>query len=113
MLGWNVGVYKWTDAASSSRRAFSSDCVKLVVSWHADVRGLEWLDALVKAGQAESDKTRGGYPHIYQVSAEHIIPRLSPRPPEVKWGTEVWVCDESDWVCARNERLLIEAWDES
>lgn len=113
MLGWHISVYRKSDGS------------RLAV-WQAGSHGLEWIDALVKAGDAVN-LGGDGYPFRYTATAAILRPLLTDGPPNAR---NAWVSEPGDiltgnWAgktvldhvalaqCPPDEELLIEAWDES
>ena len=125
MLGWNIGVFRQADGGSSPAKLGSKEGARIAV-WQTDVEGLQWLDKLVKAGQA-IDLGGDGYPCYSTAQAEHLIPQIVTGPPAAR---QTWVCGQHDiltpeWEgktvidhavaedCRSDEWLLVVAWDES
>ena len=113
MLGWHISVYRQSDGS------------RLAV-WQAGWHGLQWIDALVEAGDAVS-LGGDGYPFRYTATAATLQPILIDGPPNAR---KAWVSEPGDiltenWAgatvldhaalaqCAPDEELLLEAWDES
>jgi len=125
MLGWHISVYRQADGGSSSATAESKEGARIAV-WQTGIDGLQWLDELVRSGQA-IELGGNGYPYRYTGQAEHIILPIMDGPPEAH---SPWVGGPDDIIlsgwegrtvidqavadeCRRDEWLLIEAWDES
>ena len=87
MLGWHISVFRQEDGGSSPASVDSKRHKRLAV-WQAGFRGLEWLDELVKNGQA-TDLGGDGDPRCFTAQAEHLIPRILTGPPEANpvWGS--------------------------
>jgi len=115
MLGWEAFVF---------RQPVGGERV-LLASWRTSVFGLRWLDDLVAAGKA-FDLGGNGYPNLYTVAAEVLLPILGKGLPEndsplvigedyvlpAQWsGSITWRGDTAN--CAHGDQLLIEAWDQS
>lgn len=114
MLGWDVLVF---------REVVGSP--KAIARWETGVFGLDWLDDLVKADKA-IDLGGNGYPNRYSVTAGILLPLLaeglpsnrSPlvigddysRPPGWNGHLEM---DPAALACSGDERLVVEAWDQS
>ena len=125
MLGWNIGIYRQADNGASPATADSPTGTRLAV-WQTGLGGLDWINELVKAGQA-INLGGYGYPCRYTATAENLLPRIIEGPPGARsaWSfglydrlTEKWegktVIDRTAAAdCRPDERLLIEAWDES
>lgn len=125
MLGWHISIYRQSDGGSSPATPQSSKGTRLAV-WQAGLGGLEWLDALVKAGKA-IDLGGDGYPCRYTALAEDIVPHIIETPPQAR---AVWMREPTDIVTDKwegktvvdravagarhpDEWVLVEAWDES
>jgi len=125
MLGWNIGVYKQRDDGASPATAQSQHGARLAV-WQTGFGGLDWLEELVKTGQA-INLGGNGYPCRYTATAENLIPRIIETPPASraawvyqkgdiitdKWEGRTVVDREAAVNCRPDEWLLVEAWDES
>src|SRR5438552_269958 len=125
MLGWHISVFRQSDGGKSPATEKSPKGTRLAV-WQTGLWGTDWLDELVKAGQA-IDLGGNGYPCRYTATPEHLIPRIIDEPPHAR---EVWICEPGDIIsdkwegrtvidreaaaqCRPDEWLLVEAWDES
>jgi hypothetical protein len=125
MLGWHISVYRQPDGGSTPAATQSPKGTRLAV-WQTGLGGLDWLDALVKSGQAV-DLGGSGYPCRYTAPAENLIPHIIETPPGAR---AVWITGAGDTVtdkwdgqtvidraaadaCRPDEWLLVEAWDES
>jgi hypothetical protein len=125
MLGWHISVYRQTNDGQSPAEAGSEHGARLAV-WQSEVGGLQWLDALVKTGEA-INLGGNGYPFHYTAQAEHLISTIVDGPPAAR---QTWLNGQDDVVtsqwdgktiidhaaandCRSGEWLLIEAWDES
>jgi hypothetical protein len=98
-----------------------------IAAWLTDANGLNWLEALVKAGKA-IDLGGNGYPLTFTTTAEDLIPQLVQGPPQALQtfhmceapsalanrdsGTTVAGLVEYAG-CRMGEWLLIHAWDQS
>ena len=97
----------------------------MLAVWQTGLRGLEWIDDLVKVADAIYLGGNGG-PSQYTARARHLLPALSPVPPHSR---DVWLHDHDDiltdrWIgktfidpqaideCSADEWLLVVAWDE-
>lgn len=85
MLGWHISVYR---QSGGSRLAV----------WQAGWHGLQWIDALVKAGVAVS-LGGDGYPFRFTATAAILRPFLIDGPPDAR---ESWVSEPGD--------ILTEKW---
>jgi hypothetical protein len=125
MLGWHISVYRQTDEGASPAVFDSTEGPRLAV-WQTGLGGLEWLEDLVKAGNAV-DLGGTGYPLRYTATARYLVPRLLDGPPEAH---ETWVLRVGEsavgaragrtvidhdvvTACRPDEWLIVEAWDES
>ena len=125
-LGWHISVYRQQNDGSAPASFGAAHGQRLAV-WQTGIRGLDWLDELVKEQKALDLGGNGGYPNEFTAMAAHIVPRLRDTPPEAK---AVWTYDAGDiitpqWLgkttkdadamdaCRPEEWLLIQAWDES
>jgi hypothetical protein len=125
MLGWHISVFRTMDGGSEPAQAHAKEGVRIAV-WQTNERGLEWLDALVKAGRA-IDLDGDGYPYRYTAQAQHLIPQIVAGPPEANktWITGLGDILKPGWEgktvidhaeaerCRPDEWLLVVAWDES
>lgn len=124
-LGWHISIYRQQNDGSAPA-SFGDAHGPRVAVWQTGLRGLNWLDELVKQQKA-IDLGGNGYPLEYTAMACYIIPRIRDEPPEAK---AVWTFDAGDiilpgWLgrttkdpavmdtCHSDEWLLIQAWDES
>ena len=125
MLGWHISVYRQTDGADSPAAVRSHLGARLAV-WQADWDGLDWLNELVKQGNAMS-LGGSGYPFRYTAPAQHLIPLIGEAPPGArttwlredgdtitdKWEGKTVIDHATASLCTPNEWLIVEAWDES
>ena len=95
--------------------------------WQTGLRGLDWLDDLVKEQKAIDLGGNCGYPNEYTAMAAHILPKLRGRPPKARpvWASGVEDVITPQWhgrttkdghamaACRPDEWLIIQAWDES
>ena len=125
MLGWHISVYRQTNDGLGPATAESATGARLAV-WQTGLGGLDWIEDLVKAGNA-IDLGGNGYPVRYTALAKSLIPQISEDPPGARM---TWACGKDDiltdkWegktvidrgviqACSPDEWLLVEAWDES
>ena len=125
MLGWAIGVYRQKDSSLSPAKCETPEGVRLAV-WQTGLRGLDWLDELVKAGNA-INLGGNGYPNRYTATAASLLPRIMEVPPLARatWQIEAGNVVTDKWegrtvtdpgtasLCRPDEWLLVEAWDES
>ena len=125
MLGWNISVHSQTNGGGEPAKA-QHECEISLATCQTGLRGIDWLDDLVK--RSDAIELRGtGYPSLFTAKAMHILPLLSPKPPMAR---DVWQCDPDDILtekwdgrtvlntqaiseCSPEEWLLVVAWDES
>lgn len=125
MLGWHISVYRQEDGGRAPASFGAAHGTRLAV-WQTGLGGLDWIDALVKEQKAIS-LGGNGYPLEFTATAAHLKAQLLDGPPGAK---SMWSCDPGDillpeWAgktvkdleavdaCQPDERLLIQAWDES
>ena len=125
MLGWHISVYRVGSHGNAPATLRTRTGHRLAV-WQGGPEALDWLNALVAAGEAQN-LGGDGYPLCYTAQAKHITRRLVDDPPEAR---DQWLHDPGDiitdrWIghtlidraaiakCPPGEWLLIEAWDES
>jgi len=125
MLGWHISVHRQQGGGASPGTAESREGARLAV-WQAGLWGLEWIDELVKAGNA-IDLGGTGYPCRYTATARYLLPRIMEGPPEAnaiwssgagdvlseRWEGRTVIDHEAAGQCGADEWLLITAWDES
>lgn len=125
MLGWHISVYRKPFGRTTPAAFDTKAGVRLAV-WQGDVGALQWLDDLVRTGDALG-LGGDGYPFRYTARAEHIVPVILGGPPyafqtwrrgagdviDPKWAGRTVVDRDAIAVCQPKEWLLIEAWDES
>jgi hypothetical protein len=126
MLGWDVIVYKQADGGNSPANS-ESERGNSIAAWLTEMNGLNWLEALVKAGNA-MDLGGNGYPLAFTATAEDLIPRFVQGPPLAL--KTLYLCEalsalanrDSETTvtglvesagCRMGEWLLIHAWDQS
>lgn len=125
MLGWHISVFRLKERGPEAPNALA-ERAELVAVWQSDASGLDWIDPLLRQGQATTISA-DGYPSLYAVKAGSIHPVISNGPPN---ANPVWKREMGDvigplWLggttvhpdvlaqCEPNEWLLVEAWDES
>jgi hypothetical protein len=126
MLGWEVIVYKQADGGNSPAKP-ESEPGNSIASWLTGMNGLNWLETLVKAGNA-MDLGGNGYPLAFTATAEDLIPQLVQGPPQAlrtfhpcetlsafaNRDSETTVTGLVESAgCRMGEWLLIHAWDQS
>ena len=74
MLGWSITV-----STLSRDEAYGVDKETLraatLATWEASIGGIDWIDDLVKAGQA-TQLASGGYPNLYTARAGDLLPLI-------------------------------------
>jgi hypothetical protein len=125
MLGWHISIFRLKERGPEPPDALA-ERAELMAVWQSDARGLDWIDPLLRNGQATTISANG-YPSLYAVRALSLLPVTSNGPPHANpvWKREpgdvigpVWLGKttiRSDVLaqCEPNEWLLVEAWDES
>lgn len=139
MLGWHVSVYRLegTDPAfvaagpiddareEALRKAAESPGSRIAV-WQTGLHGLDWIDELVRQGRAIA-LPGVGYPDRFFALARDLLTPILDGPPHARavWGHDPGDVLVSGWegrtaidraaaaLCAPQEWLLVEAWDES
>ncbi len=116
MLGFDVSIYYLDDQGKRQSLA----------GWSA--YGLDWIDELVAQNRAVLVQDSGGYPYAYELTAEEVLPMLSPsaraaldqRISRKAWPTGEWntpgggtIHEKSLAACPKNAILTVEAWDQS
>jgi len=96
-LGWHISVYRQQNDGSAPACFGASHGARLAV-WQTGLFGRDWIDELVKAGNA-IDLGGNAYPFEYTAMAAHIVPRLRGDPPD---ANAVWRFDSGD--------ILTEKW---
>jgi hypothetical protein len=126
MLGWYIAIARQGERALKFANSRPAD-PNVLATWDASIGGLDWIDALVEQGKA-SLESRSGYPTRYTVEASAIMPLLQAQqvpthqdfavsgddhvqPPG--WIGNVHFHAERIADCTPEERLVIEAWDQS
>jgi hypothetical protein len=108
-LGWEITVYRQSSGGASPATA-NSPYGALLATWVVGVRGLDWLDELVK--ESEAIYLGGnGYPFLYTAPAEYVLPKII----EVSAGARRLSGPPAPLVaqCRPDEWLIIEAMDQS
>ena len=125
MLGWQIRVYRQTGDTLSQPNE-NSPKGKCLAVWQANSSGLNWLDELVRKGEAIDLGGNHGYPNLYASTAKDLIRKISKKPPgeQNPWLNGVndilgegylgkTVIDRKEIKkCTPDEWLLVEAWDE-
>ena len=121
MLGFDVMI--WREHEANNKPYPSKWCV---ARWETGVRGLDWLEALVPAGDVK-DLGGNGYPIYYRIRAGTLARMLeqglpSNNSPGVIGDDYVLprgYNGKLEWdaaklqACAEDEWLVVEAWDMS
>ena len=125
MLGWHISVFRMKEGGSEPPNEHT-ERAGIVAVWQSDASGLDWIDPLLRQGQATTISA-DGYPSLYAVQAGSIHPVISNGSPNANpaWKREmgdvigpVWLGETTVYAdvlaqCEPNEWLLVEAWDES
>jgi hypothetical protein len=124
MLGWWIGIYRQEESSLLPPK-YETALGASLADWQTGIHGLDWLDDLVKAGNA-IDLGGNGYPCRYTATARYLLPHII-SPPNREQDERVISDDENDdhWdeptvthpdvasLCHPDEWLLVEAWDQS
>jgi hypothetical protein len=123
MLGWDILVNRQIGGGASPA-TWQSQPGNLVATWREGLGGMEWLDELVKSGNA-LNLGGDGYPDRASAAAGALIRVITQDLPRLRgWtvvdkhgekvepgrrqivinGDVIAACDDQEW-------LLIEAWD--
>jgi hypothetical protein len=122
MLGWFVIVSSQTPEEIE----VSKDKTRRLATWKAGIYGTNWLDDLVTQGKA-TQLLFDGYPLRYTAAARDVIPLIEGGPPRhagvpvagedyftpAGWTGEATFDAKQSALCAPDQRLTIDAWDES
>lgn len=97
-----------------------------IASWEASIGGLAWLDELVAAGKAEQTSWNG-YPNLFHANAGDVFSLINDGPPKHTaplvigddyvskggWSDKFRLDAALAGVCSPQDRLTIQAWDQS
>ena len=122
MLGWDVLVYR-ADAVRPRERPWEAAFAR----WSTGLGGLDWIDALVRSGQAEDLGANGGYPCRYRLPARHLLAAIAHGLPAYDgppvfgndgvqpagWNGKLLVDLRQVAACAPDDLLELDAWDQS
>lgn len=94
MLGWHISAYRFADQVLRRARCDLNSTVELLAahagsqenvgasnenlgpaSWQTSIDGVDWLEALVAAGEALAT-SRSGYPNVYVLRFRHLQTQL-------------------------------------
>lgn len=125
MIGWWIVVSTQSpderdQADQDGRRA------AILAQWEAGADGIRWIEALVDEDLAEK-LAGGGYPNRYVVLARDVLPHLVDEAPAAAgtlivgdayiatstWRGKMDKNPERIAACPPNQRLTIDAWDQS
>jgi hypothetical protein len=124
MIGWHINVFR-TDSFTHEVYDVSTDETR-IASWSTGMRGLDWLNELVK--ESKIKKLGGnGYPYRYSAKALEILPIFSfdlrtsngllivgnNNVLEAKERFSLKLDELKISKCKPDDHLLIEAWDQS
>lgn len=112
MLGWFFNVYaepqelEWEERKLESGEVYARvphlDRAVRLRSWSTPPSGLDWLDDLVKQGEAELLALNGGYPMVYRASWADVQVMANRRQaPEAGGARE------------EPQSVIVEVWDQS
>ena len=116
MLGFDVSIYYRDDQGKKQSLA----------GWPA--YDLDWINELVARSRAVLVQDSGGYPYVYKVTAEEVLPMLSPSEREAldqrvsrkAWPMGNWTASGGGTIhegnlaaCPKNVMLTVETWDQS
>lgn len=106
MLGWEIFISRQLpgEALENPSKQSSVGC------WHGGLGALKWIDALVKEGRA-TDLGGDGYPVRYLAAAKDVIPVL--RAHQRLGDSRAAIHEATTLQCDPDEKLIIEAWDQS
>ena len=113
MLGWEIIVTQ-------------HGCNATLARWRTSIVGLAWLESLVRANQAV-DLGGNGYPNKYSISARVLFPLIANGAPSTRsplvigdgyvlppdWSSRVELDVTRMSASLPDEKLLVEAWDQS
>ena len=120
MLGFDIEIYKFTDAMDITSNKIDKP---ILARWSSGgFRGLDWIENLVSEAKAE-DLGGNGYPLYYKAKAQFILEALALDVPKNKGQTIIGddYVMPSDWrseidtskiaKCDPDQQLIVEAWD--
>lgn len=131
MLGWWIIVSTQTPEEINSSTKESRQAA-ILAQWSAGIEGTHWIEQLVSHGKA-AKLSAGGYPNRYTAKAADVLQLLRSggiKPPArgpwiigidegeeyvqpPGWMGKVEIHADRLSVCAAEQVLTIEAWDES
>ena len=120
MLGWLLVVRSGPVSEPGSKGASDES---VLATWQTELGGTQWLDEMVASGKAEQ-VAFGGYPCRYTARASDVLRLLADGPPgysklpknkgaEAGWIGRVQIHADRFSACAPDDRLTIDAWDQS
>ena len=123
MLGWFIII---STATPDEMRFSGRNQDKTLATWEAGIGGARWLRRLVEEGRA-IELRADGYPCRYAALAKDVLPflEIGPAPPgrpaayADDWYTpagrlsQLRIFDERVMLCAPDQLLSIDAWDQS
>lgn len=121
MLGWSINIYRQDTSYYGRSEA------DYIGNWIVGPGGTDWLDELVKAGDAMMLLNNGGYPLRYAVRVSDLLVHLSGEPnvhrgPSVigedyympkGWKGPMSVNSSKLTALKPHEVVIIDAWDQS
>ena len=122
MIGWWIVVVQRTPEewdATLNKEA-------VLANWETSLSGIDWIEALVKAGKV-AQLSRGGYPNRYTAVACEILPHIVGGPPRHdgptimgddyvmpgSWMGNVQIHHDKIAACPSDQILTIDVWDQS
>jgi hypothetical protein len=126
MWGWWIAVFRQAQGGHVPASADGELGTRLAV-WQTPPNGLNWLNELVRAGDAIA-LGGNGYPLWFTARSDQLLPPILGGPPH---ANPVWnsgpddLIDNAVWLgrttiysaavdsCRPDEWLVVEAWDES
>ncbi len=91
MLGFHISVYRLENGTAPAPSYKAPRTERLAV-WQTGIGGLDWLDDLVKQGNAVQ-LCGSGYPTSYTAKVEHVRPKILDEAPHAK---TVWASEPGD-----------------
>ncbi|PTT88498.1 hypothetical protein DBR42_09675 [Pelomonas sp. HMWF004] len=113
MIGWWIVI----STQSPRERDQSTQDVRraaILAQWEAGADGIRWIEDLVAGGMAEK-LASGGYPNRYTALASAVLPVLvgDDDMTTSTWRNKPEVNSERVAACPLDQRLTIDAWDQS
>lgn len=120
MVGWWITVFQLTPEELGEAIDPRSCQPFVLATWESGLGGIEWLQQLVKAGQA-SQLLGEGYPCRFVAAARDVLPLLASGEPPFHgaqrmsgdWLRDVELHRKRIAACPPGQVLTIDAWDRS